>query len=52
MAQEIPVMPQAIEEKLKRRARRKGLKGKRRNAYVYGTMRESGWKPKKERRNG
>ena len=23
--------------------------GKRKDAYVYGTMRESGWKPKKEK---
>lgn len=31
-------MPKALEKKLKRTARKKGLKGKRANAYVYGTM--------------
>jgi len=31
-------MPKKIEEKLKREANKKGLKGDRKNAYVYGTM--------------
>ena len=31
-------MPKAIEKKLKKQASKKGLKGKRKNAYVYGTM--------------
>ena len=31
-------MPKKEEEKLKRQARKKGLKGERLNAYVYGTM--------------
>jgi len=42
-------MPQALEEKLKHQARRKHLKGKRRKAFIYGTMRKTGWKPKRER---
>lgn len=41
-------MPKALEEKLKRQARKKGLKGKRAAAYVYGTMRKTGWRPKKK----
>lgn len=31
-------MPKALHRKLTRQANKKGLKGKRRNAYVYGTM--------------
>ena len=42
-------MPKALEKKLKKQARRSGLKGKRANAYIYGTLRKTGWKPKKER---
>lgn len=31
-------MPIKIERKLKRTARKKGLKGKRAKAYIYGTL--------------
>jgi hypothetical protein len=41
-------MPKKLERKLKREAKKKGLKGKRAGAYVYGTMRKTGWKPKQE----
>jgi len=37
-----------MEEDLRRQANKKGLKGKRKNAYIYGTMRKTGWKPKRE----
>ncbi len=40
-------MPKAMEKKLKSEAKKKGLSGKRADAYVYGTMRKNGWKPKK-----
>lgn len=44
-------MPKAIEDALKRQADRNGLKGKRRNAFIYGTLRKKfGWKPKRERK--
>lgn len=33
-------MPKAIENKLKKEANKKGLKGDRRNAYIYGTLKE------------
>jgi len=39
-------MPKEMEKKLKKEAAKKGLTGKRKNAYVYGTMRKTGWKPK------
>jgi hypothetical protein len=38
-------MPRAMEKSLKRKAKKKGLTGK---GYVYGTMRKTGWKPKKK----
>jgi hypothetical protein len=41
-------MPKALEDKLKREAAKKGLSKKRTGAYVYGTMRKEGWKPKKK----
>lgn len=41
-------MPKELEERLTREADNKGLKGERRNAYIYGTMRNLGWKPKRE----
>jgi hypothetical protein len=43
-------MPKKLERKLKRQARKKGLSKKRTGAYVYGTMRKKGWKPKKRKR--
>lgn len=42
-------MPKKLEEKLKREASKKGLKGERRDAYVYGTLRKTGWKPSRGR---
>ena len=40
-------MPKGMERKLKKEASKKGLTGKRADAYVYGTMRKTGWKPSK-----
>jgi hypothetical protein len=31
-------MPKALEDKLKKQARKKGMKGKKADKYVYGTM--------------
>lgn len=45
-------MPKKMEEELKREARRKGLKGERADAYVYGAMRKAGWKPDREKKGG
>ena len=41
-------MPKKLEEKLKRQAKKRGLKGKRADAYVFGTMRKTGWKPERK----
>lgn len=45
-------MPKQLEERLMREAKKKGYKpgSKEFNAYVYGTMRRMGWKPKRERK--
>jgi hypothetical protein len=42
-------MPKKLEEKLIKEAKLKGMKkgSKKFNAFVYGTLRRSGWKPKK-----
>jgi hypothetical protein len=38
-------MPAALERALKRRAAKLGLGKERKDAYVYGTLRKTGWKP-------
>ena len=43
-------MPKKLEKKLKAKAKVKGFKGEQADAYVYGTMRKTGWKPKKEKK--
>lgn len=43
-------MPKAMEKALKKEAKQKGLTGERADAYVYGTMRKEGWKPKREKK--
>jgi hypothetical protein len=45
-------MPVEMERRLKRKAQAKGLSGDRADAYVYGTMRKTGWKPSKKRKAG
>lgn len=42
-------MPVKLERQLKAKAKKKGLKGKRADAYVYGTLRKTGWKPKRKK---
>jgi hypothetical protein len=42
-------MPKALEKKLEKQASKKHLTGKRRRAYIFGTMRKTGWKPKREK---
>ena len=43
-------MPKKLEQQLKRQASEKGLKGARKDAYVYGTLRQTGWKPPREKK--
>lgn len=42
-------MPKALEIKLAKQARKMGLMGKRRDAFIYGTLRKTGWVPKREK---
>ena len=43
-------MPKEMHDKLKKQAEKKGLTGQRKQAYIFGTMRRTGWKPKREKR--
>jgi len=43
-------MPKALEDKLKKQAKAQGLTGDRKDAYVYGTMRKTGWEPEREQK--
>lgn len=43
-------MPVALERALKRRASKLGLGKERKDAYVYGTLRKTGWKPSREKK--
>jgi len=38
-------MPERMEKALKAAAAKRGLKGRRAAAFVYGTMRKHGWTP-------
>lgn len=40
-------MPKELENKLKEKAKKLGLSDKSAAAYIYGTLRKTGWKPKK-----
>jgi len=44
-------MPKALHDKLERIAYEKGLRGERKDAFVFGIMRKQGWKPRRERRS-
>lgn len=41
-------MPKQMEKRLRKRARKMGLKGEEADAYVYGALRKTGWKPPKQ----
>ena len=43
-------MPKKMHKALAKSAKKKGLKGKRKDAYIYGGMRKLGWKPKKRKK--
>jgi len=40
-------MPKKLERQLQKSARKKGLRGKHFDAYVYGALRNLGWEPKR-----
>ena len=39
-----------MEQKLKTQAKNKGMSKERTNAFVYGTMRKTGWKSQTKRK--
>ena len=41
-------MPKKLEQQLKKQASAKGLSGERKDAYVYGSLRKTGWRPQKK----
>lgn len=43
-------MPKQLEKTLKKAASKQGLKGAQKDAYVYGTLRKTGWKPPSEQK--
>ena len=43
-------MPEALERELKRRAAKKGFSKERTGAYVYGTLRKTGWTPSTQKK--
>lgn len=43
-------MPKKMEAALKKEAAKKGLSGERKDAYVYGAMRKTGWVPSKKKK--
>lgn len=45
-------MPEALERKLKAEAAAKGLSKEHTGAYVYGTMRKTGWTPSTQNKPG
>ena len=42
-------MPKELHDKLEKQAQKMGLKGERKDAYVYGTMRKVEGMPKKKK---
>jgi hypothetical protein len=43
-------MPEKMERALKKEAAKKGYTGKRKNAYIYGAMRKTGWTPSTQKK--
>jgi hypothetical protein len=41
-------MPKKMEQSLRQTAAKKGMSKERADAFVYGTMRKTGWTPKRE----
>lgn len=43
-------MPKKLEQQLKKEAKKKHLSKERTDAYVYGTLRKTGWKPSTQKK--
>lgn len=44
-------MPKKLEQELKKQCQKKGLTGEKCDAYVYGTLRKTGWTPSKPKKS-
>ena len=44
-------MPKELEERLKREVMGKNWSEKRKDAYVYGTLRKTGWTPSTQKKS-
>lgn len=45
-------MPEQVEQKLREEAKKKFPGNKeRQNAYIYGSLRKTGWRPKREEKS-
>ena len=42
-------MPEKLKRQLQKSAKKKGLRGKHIDAYVYGALKNLGWESKKEK---
>jgi len=42
-------MPKKLERKLKKQVSKKNWSKEKKNAYIYGTLRKTGWKPSQEK---
>jgi hypothetical protein len=43
-------VPKKLERELVKEAIKKRLTGEKKDAYVYGTLRKTGWKPNREKK--
>ena len=43
-------MPKELENKLKQQISNKNWSEERKNAYIYGTLRKTGWKPSHQKK--
>ena len=44
-------MPKKLEKKLKKEVAKKNWSREHKDAYVYGTLRKTGWKPDREKKS-
>lgn len=44
-------MPEEMERELKAEAKKRGYSKERADAFIYGTMRKTGWKPSHQKKS-
>ena len=44
-------MPKALERKLRKQVAKKNWSKKRKEAYIYGTLRKTGWVPSRQKKS-